>query len=66
MTVVIRIALRYFAMLLVTKGWLNAQDASSLQGDTELIGLIEAGVGVIIALCVEVWTVVARRMGWRT
>lgn len=66
MTVVIRIALRYFAMLLVTKGWIGAQDASSLSSDAELIGLIEMGVGMVIAAGVEIWTVIARRMGWRT
>jgi len=65
-SVIIRIALRYLAAVLVARGWLAAPDAAMLSVDAELIAVLQTAAGVGIAGAIEAWTWIARRRGWST
>ncbi|MBZ9856764.1 hypothetical protein LB566_23510 [Mesorhizobium sp. CA13] len=61
---IIRIALRYAAGVLVARGLLGADDAASFSADPDVQLAIEAGAGVVIGAAVEGWHYLARRFGW--
>lgn len=56
----IRIAMRYGAMFLVTRGWLSAEDGASFATDPD----IEMLIGAAVIAVTEGWYVLARRYGW--
>lgn len=62
--VIIRIALRYGAGVLVARGLLGADDASSFSTDPDIAAALEAGAGFVIAGITEGWHYLARRFGW--
>lgn len=63
--VIIRIALRYGAGVLVARGLLGADDAASFSTDPELQQLLEAGAGVAIGAVAEGWYWLAHKFGWQ-
>ncbi|TGR84600.1 hypothetical protein EN866_32865 [Mesorhizobium sp. M2D.F.Ca.ET.223.01.1.1] len=62
--VLIRIALRYAAAVLVTRGLLGADDAAAISTDPDIQMVIEAGVGVAIAGATEAWHWAAQKFNW--
>jgi len=65
-SVIIRIALRYLAAVLVARGWLAAPDAAMLSVDAELIAVLQIGAGLIAGPAAEAWYWAARRAGGST
>ncbi|RVC75150.1 hypothetical protein EN745_28245 [Mesorhizobium sp. M4A.F.Ca.ET.022.05.2.1] len=63
--VIIRIALRYGAAVLVARGLLGAGDAAALSGDPDIQMALEAGIGLAIGLGTEAWHVLARKFNWQ-
>lgn len=63
-TVTVRIALRYFAGILVARGLLSADDGSAFSTDPDLRMVIETGAGVVIGVVAEGWYWLAHRFGW--
>jgi hypothetical protein len=61
-----RIALRYLAGILVTRGLLSASDSDFITTDPDISMLVEAGAGLAIGAAVEGWYWLAKRFGWRT
>jgi hypothetical protein len=61
--VITRIALRYLAAMLVTRGLLGADDAAMLSGDPDLQMLIETGIGFAIMAGTEGWHWLSARFG---
>ena len=62
--ILIRIALRYAAGVLVARGLLGADDASAFSADPEIQMALETGLGLAIAATAEWWHLLARRFGW--
>ncbi|RWO34728.1 MAG: hypothetical protein EOS10_00020 [Mesorhizobium sp.] len=62
--VIVRIALRYFAGILVARGLLSADDGAGFSTDPDLQMLIETGAGMVIGAVTEGWYWMARKMGW--
>jgi hypothetical protein len=62
--IIVRIALRYFAGILVARGLLSADDGGAFSADPELQMLIETGAGVAIGAITEGWYYMARKFGW--
>lgn len=62
--VVIRIALRYGAGVLVARGLLGAGDAAVLSGDPDIQMALETGVGLALSAATEAWYVLARKFHW--
>ncbi|MGT2468614.1 hypothetical protein ACVOMV_33375 [Mesorhizobium atlanticum] len=62
--VLIRIALRYGAGVLVARGLLGADDASAFSADPDIQMALETGLGLAIASAAEWWHLLARRFGW--
>ena len=62
--VIIRIALRYGAGVLVARGLLGAGDAAALSGDPEIQMALETGVGLALSIAAEAWYVLARKFHW--
>ncbi|CAN7503869.1 hypothetical protein LJR234_003661 [Mesorhizobium amorphae] len=62
--VIIRIALRYGAGILVARGLLGAGDAAVLSGDPEIQMALETGVGLALSAATEAWYVLARKFHW--
>jgi len=62
--VIIRIALRYGAGVLVARGLLGAGDAAVLSGDPEIQMALETGVGLALSAATEAWYVLARKFHW--
>jgi hypothetical protein len=60
--VLARIALRYAAAALITRGLLAPEDGAMLTDDPDLQMLAGAG----LATLAEGWRIVAKRMGWAT
>lgn len=52
---IIRIALRYLAMLLVAKGYFSSEDGSSFASDPDVAMAIDMAVGAAIAAGTELW-----------
>jgi hypothetical protein len=60
--VLARIALRYAAAVLITRGLLSADDGVTVMNDPDLQILVGMALGAIS----EGWMIVAKRMGWAT
>jgi len=54
-SVLVRIALRYGAGILVTRGLIGSGDASAFSTDPDIQMALEAGVGLLIAGGTEAW-----------
>jgi len=65
-SVIVRIALRYLAAVLVARGFLDPDGGSLLGGDPDVAALVEAGVGIACGVVAEGWYWIARRMGRET
>ena len=63
-SVLIRIALRYLAGLLVAKGLISTGMGTELASDPDVIAVIELAVGTIAAIAAEWWWWLARRFSW--
>lgn len=50
-----RIALRYLAAVLVTRGLIGSDDAAALSADPDVQMMIEMGAGALIAAATEAW-----------
>ncbi|TIS53044.1 hypothetical protein [Mesorhizobium sp.] len=59
--IIIRIALRYGAGVLVARGLLGAGDAATLSSDPDIQMALEAGVGLAISIATEGWYALVRR-----
>lgn len=66
LAVIVRIALRYGAGLLVAKGLLAPDAGVELANDVDVQAAIEVGLGLVMAGASELWMVIARRCGWAT
>lgn len=62
----IRIALRYLAAFLVTKGILAPEIGDPLGADPDIVAVVEIAIGALIAFGTEFYYWAARRLGWRT
>ncbi|TGS63024.1 hypothetical protein EN844_24650 [Mesorhizobium sp. M3A.F.Ca.ET.201.01.1.1] len=62
--VIIRIALRYGAGVLVARGLLGSDDASAFSTDPGVQMALETGLGLAIGGATEAWHYLARRFGW--
>ncbi|ANT51236.1 hypothetical protein [Mesorhizobium amorphae] len=62
--VIIRIALRYGAGILVARGLIGAGDAAVLSADPEIQMALETGVGLALSAATEAWYVLARKFHW--
>jgi hypothetical protein len=60
--VLARIALRYTAAALITRGLLSPDDGATIMSDPDL----QLVVGTGLAAVAEGWRIVAKRMGWAT
>lgn len=58
--VLIRIALRYGAAVLVARGFLSDDAGNTLATDPD----VQLAIGVALGALAEGWYFVARRMGW--
>jgi hypothetical protein len=58
--VIARIALRYAAAALVTRGLLSPDDGNTLMNDPDVLMLLGAGLGAIS----EGWYWLAHKFGW--
>ncbi|TJW49576.1 MAG: hypothetical protein E5X65_32815 [Mesorhizobium sp.] len=63
-SLIIRIALRYCAGVLVARGLLGADDAASFSADPDIQMVLETGLGLAIGAAVEGWHWLARKFGW--
>ena len=61
-----RVGLRYFAMLLMAKGYFSQEAADAIIADRDLQQLVEMGVGAVISVAVEIYYKVALKRGWPT
>ncbi|MER8827246.1 hypothetical protein NKH73_14250 [Mesorhizobium sp. M0938] len=61
---IIRIAMRYLAGVLVARGLLGADDAASFSADPDIQMMLETGTGLAIGASVEGWHWLARKLGW--
>jgi hypothetical protein len=62
--VLIRIALRYGAAVLVTRGLLGADDAAAISADPDIAMVVEVGIGAVIAGATEAWHWAAQKFNW--
>ncbi|RVC75348.1 hypothetical protein EN745_27700 [Mesorhizobium sp. M4A.F.Ca.ET.022.05.2.1] len=62
--VIVRIALRYGAGVLVARGLLGGDDASAFSADPDIQMALETGLGLAIGGATEAWHLLARRFGW--
>ncbi|TGU44618.1 hypothetical protein EN788_22135 [Mesorhizobium sp. M2D.F.Ca.ET.145.01.1.1] len=64
MSIFIRIALRYGAAILVTRGLLGSDDAAAISSDPDIQMAVEAGIGFAIAGATEAWHWAAQKFNW--
>ncbi|KSV64045.1 hypothetical protein N185_35340 [Sinorhizobium sp. GW3] len=64
--VLVRIALRYGAGLLVAKGILAPEAGADLASDPDVLQVAQIGAGVLAGALAELWFFFAKRMGWAT
>lgn len=64
MSVFIRIALRYGAGILVTRGLLGESDGNMLASDPQVAAALEVAAGAVLGAISEGWYMLARRLGW--
>jgi hypothetical protein len=63
MSIFIRIALRYGAAVLVTRGLLGADDAAAISTDPDIAMAVEVGIGGAIAASTEIWHWISSKLG---
>ncbi|WP_421912719.1 hypothetical protein [Mesorhizobium sp.] len=63
-SVIVRIALRYFAGILVARGLLSADDGGTFSADPDIQMIVETGAGLAIGGITEGWYWMARKFGW--
>lgn len=63
--VIARIVLRYGAGVLVARGLLGADDASTFTADPDLQMVLETGAGLAISAATEGWYWLAHKFGWQ-
>lgn len=63
-TVIIRIGLRYLAMLLISKGIFSPELGNTIVADPDVLAAVQVGVGTAIAAATEAWYWAARKFGW--
>lgn len=64
--VLIRIALRYGAGILVAKGILAPEVGADLASDPDVLQVAQIGAGLIAGGLAEMWFFFAKRLGWAT
>lgn len=64
--VVSRILLRYLAAALVARGLVSADLGSQIAGDADALTIMATVAGSLVAVAVEGWYWLAKRMGWAT
>ena len=64
--VLVRIALRYGAGLLVAKGILAPEMGVDLASDQDVLQVAQIGAGIIAGVISEAWFFFAKRLGWST
>ncbi|UDL89518.1 hypothetical protein LGH82_31450 [Mesorhizobium sp. PAMC28654] len=62
--VIVRIALRYLAGILVARGLLSADEGGTFSADPDIQMLVETGAGVALGAISECWYWLAHRFGW--
>lgn len=62
--VIVRIALRYLAGILVARGLLSADDGGTFSADPDIQMLVETGAGLAIGAATEGWYWMAHKFGW--
>ncbi|PBB36915.1 hypothetical protein [Mesorhizobium sp. WSM3868] len=62
--VIIRIALRYGAGVLVARGLLGAGDAEALSADPDIHMALETALGLALSFAAEAWYALARKLHW--
>lgn len=60
--VIARIALRYAAAALITRGLLSPGDADTIVNDPD----VQIAVGALFGVVSESWFALAKKFGWRT
>ena len=64
--VLVRIALRYGAGLLVAKGILAPEAGADLASDPDVLQVAQIGAGLLAGALAELWFFFAKRLGWAT
>lgn len=64
--VLVRIALRYGAGILVAKGILAPEVGADLATDPDVLQVAQIGAGLIAGALAEMWFFFAKRLGWAT
>lgn len=64
--VLVRIALRYGAGILVAKGILAPEAGADLATDPDVLQVAQIGAGLIAGALAEMWFFFAKRLGWAT
>lgn len=62
--VLVRIALRYGAGILVAKGILAPEVGTDLASDPDVLQVAQIGAGLLAGVVSECWYFFARRLGW--
>lgn len=62
--VLVRIALRYGAGILVAKGILAPEAGADLATDPDVLQVAQIGAGLIAGAMAEMWFFFAKRLGW--
>lgn len=64
--VLVRIALRYGAGILVAKGILAPEAGADLATDPDVLQVAQIGAGLMAGALAEMWFFFAKRLGWTT
>jgi hypothetical protein len=64
--VLVRIALRYGAGILVAKGILAPEAGADLATDPDVLQVAQIGAGLVAGALAEMWFFFAKRLGWAT
>lgn len=61
--VIIRIALRYIAAFLVSRGLLSPDVGGTLAADDDVVQMIQMVLGALVGVAAEAWLYAERRFG---
>lgn len=64
--IVIRIALRYLAGILIAKGFLAPEDGMQITADPDVAMALQIAAGALVGSFSEAWFWLAKRWGWKT
>lgn len=64
--IIIRIALRYLAGMLVAKGILAPEDGMHITTDPDVAMALQIAAGALVGAVSEAWFYLAKRWGWST